>query len=240
MELIISTYNIQNKYKINKYNGIDSYGDHTKEVVNFIKKYNIDILGVQELTRLYEKRLIELLGIRYKITGKYRFTQIGKIMPYVKRFNEATKIITKHDIASSNTSFLPFYPTVPRVVTIAKLLINDIIITVLNTHISFQNKTVKKKQLNAILKKIPNDTKNIIIMGDFNCSKKDSFFNDFVKELEKKNILRVPVDSTTHYNKNYPIDHIFISSNIKVIKKEVIDLGINTSDHMPILVKIKI
>lgn len=240
MEFIICTYNIQNKYRIKGYNGIDPYGDHAEEVASFIKKYNVDILGVQEITGPYRKRFQELLGVRYKIVGKYRFTQIGKLLPYVRQFNESTPIVTKHNIISSDTSFLPWYPTVPRIVTIAKLDINGVTVTVLNTHISFKNKSVKKKQLNSILEKIPKNTKNIIIMGDFNCSKKDGFFNEFVDKLADLNIVRVPIDNPTHYNKNHSIDHVFISSNLKAIKKEVIDLGIHTSDHMPVLVKIKL
>ena len=107
MKLVIATFNIQNKYKLKKYAGIDSYGDHTKELVDFINDNNIDIIGVQELTSNYKKRLLKLINKKYKIVGKYRFTRFFNIFPYTKKYNETNSIITHKKIKSREcfTSF---------------------------------------------------------------------------------------------------------------------------------------
>ena len=55
MELVIATFNIQNKYKLKNYTGVDQFGNHVKSLVDFINRYHIDILGVQELTKTYKE-----------------------------------------------------------------------------------------------------------------------------------------------------------------------------------------
>ena len=148
MILNITTFNIQNKYKIKKYDGIDKYGDHTKELYNFIVNKNIDIIGVQELTKRYKNRLISLLGDNYKVFGKFRFISLINIIPIIGKYNETNSIITKYRVISHKTYHLPSFFSIPRIITKIIIVIDNKRLCILNTHLEVKNKSIKIKQLN--------------------------------------------------------------------------------------------
>lgn len=236
MKLTIATFNIQNKYKINKYDGLDNYGDHVIELKKFIYDNNIDILGVQELTRRFKNRLIKFLG-NYNILGNMRFTRFLNIFPAIDRFNEYNSIITKKQVINKKTKYIPFFPSIPRIVTIVDCLINDEVIRVINTHLSHNNSKVRKRQLNKILKLMISNTKTIL-MGDFNTTVADIDFNCFMKKLDELGYKRVDVNKATHRINKSPIDHIFVHKSMKTKSVKVCDLKEKISDHKPIIVEL--
>ena len=63
--IIIGTMNIQNKYKITDYDGLDEKGnDNAQLLKRFLIENSIDILGTQELVREFIDRIkIETLGL---------------------------------------------------------------------------------------------------------------------------------------------------------------------------------
>lgn len=64
-------------------------------------------------------------------------------------------------------------------------------------------------------------------------------FNEFTSRLEEIGIYRVPINDRTLKTSKYhrAIDHIFLSSNFKVIKKEIVN-KVKTSDHYPVLISL--
>ena len=76
--LIIGTYNIQNKYYLKKYNGIEGKQDNVKLLNELLEKYHLNILGTQEMTSWYLKRCQKFLK-NYHIVGKYRYPNIKNI-----------------------------------------------------------------------------------------------------------------------------------------------------------------
>lgn len=240
MELVIATFNIQNKYKIRKYSGIDKYGDHTKELLNFLQIYKVDILGVQELTKLYQERLLPLLTDQYHLVGKYRFTKLGNILPLFSKFNEATSIISKYEVIDTKTTHIPSFPSIPRIITEASIRLDSRIVKVMSTHIDVFSNKVKQKQLNYIIKKLEEEAQEFVLMGDFNSTTNNIYFNNFVKEMKKIGYKRIEANEATHKYRKLPIDHIFVPQSWKIKEIKTIDLENKMSDHKPIVIKVSV
>lgn len=229
--LTIATFNIKNDF--NKYSK-----EKSSSIIKFLKDKEVDILCLQELFPSCEKDLIKkLLKIKYNIYGKYRYK-----MKLFKTINESTSIITKKKVLSNKTYHLPFLPsTLKRVAT--KIIIEDEElghIAIINTHLDYKYIFTKKRQLQKIISLIKNESHPIILTGDFNLKNNNPIFCEFIAELEKLGINRVPVHEKTFKESKYKraIDHIFINEEFKVLEYMVIkDLSI--SDHYPVLVKIE-
>ena len=227
----ISTFNIQNDFK--------KYEDNkTKDIYNYIRKNNIDIIGLQEVYSKLLKDLKVQIKDRYNLIGKYRF--ISKIL--LNRVNEMNPIITKYDIITNKTYNLPHLPSLlKRIVTKAVIDYNGKKISIYNTHLDFKYDKVKKKQLDKIYKLIKKDNNPIILFGDFNLKNNKEIFNNFTDKLEELSIYRVHLDEKTFKESKYKreIDHIFISKDFKLLNKEVVkDLEI--SDHFPVLIDVEL
>lgn len=244
--LNIATINVQNKYKLKKYDGTYNGEDYTKMLVQIIDKYDLDIVGLQEVNYRYRKRLSSFLDKSYDIFGKFRFSNLFLIrfLPIISRFNECVPIVTNKKIISKKCIFLPwFFSYVPRVVTIMDIEIQDIgIVTVLNTHLDNFKPKVKIKQVEKIYNIISRINNPVILMGDFNMTLKNKNFRGFIKKLEDIGIYRVEIKQNTFKNHrdNYSIDHIFLSScfNVCELIIESDKAFDNFSDHYPVIVKL--
>lgn len=229
--LVISTFNIKNDYY--KYNK-----EKTKDIINYLKEKNIDILNLQEVYKRLDKDLTkEVINNNYRIVGKYRF--LSKLI--LKPFNESTPIITNKKIIKIRHYRLPFLPSLQkRIMTKVIIKYNNENISIYNTHLDFKYDKVKKKELDKIYEIISKDSNKLILTGDFNLKTNKDIFNNFVNKLDKLNIQRIPINEKTLKQSAYnrAIDHIFISKDFEVIDKEVIK-DIEISDHYPVLIKIK-
>lgn len=222
--LTISTFNIQNKEDKNK----------LKFIKNYLIDNNIDILNLQEA---YPKFMREFQNDLkdYKVTGNYRYLYFPKI-------NESNPIITNKKVLYSKTYRLPHLPSLlNRIITKTVVVIDNKEISIYNTHLDYQYSSVKKRQLNKVLKLIKKDKNPIILTGDFNLKNNKEIFNNFTEELEKLNIYRVQIDEKTFKPSKYKraIDHIFLSKDFKLVDKNVVK-DIETSDHYPVLIRVLI
>ena len=227
----ISTFNIQNDY--GKYDKSKS-----KQIYNYLKSNKIDVLGLQEVFSKCDDDFINYLGNSYKMVGKYRF--FSKLL--LRRFNEKNPIVTNYKIVSFKTYHLPFFPSIlKRVLTHAVIEYKGKEISIYNTHLEVRNLNVKKRQLNKIYSILKEDSREKILMGDFNLKTNKPLFLDFIESLEEIGMVRVPLDEKTLKQSRYSreIDHIFISSKFKLKNKQVIkDLDI--SDHYPVIVELEV
>ncbi|MBR6690540.1 MAG: endonuclease/exonuclease/phosphatase family protein [Bacilli bacterium] len=219
-EIIIGTFNIQNNIK-------EDVNNKTEKIVDFINKYNIDFLGLQEVRKEYEDNLIK--G-NYNVYGNYRF----KNLRLLKNINESVKIISKEPIKNTSTVYLSKFLFFPRIMTTVE---TDNFIFI-NVHLEFWSNYFRKKELNNLYKYIcSKNNKDIILVGDFNTDYNQKDFLNFINNLKKLNINLVNNEEITHKNKI--IDFIFVSNNYEIldilVPKELNDI----SDHNPILVKIK-
>ena len=118
--MMIGTMNVQNKFYLKKYDGKTKKQDNILLLKEFLKKYQVDILGMQEVTIWYYQRLEETLKGSYKVTGDFRLKT-----HLFKKYNEANPILTNQKIIKEQTFFLPFLPTlIPRILTINLSLIH--------------------------------------------------------------------------------------------------------------------
>lgn len=230
--LVVSTFNIQNDYK-------NYQMDKTFDIIHYIKKYKIDILGLQEVYYLLEKDLMEhLLSLHYTMMGKYRFLNFF----FFRTFNEKTPVVTRKKVISTKTYQLPFFPApLKRVVTKVVVEYKGKLISIYNTHLDCFFEKVKLRELKKLYQLISHDDNLIILMGDFNLKNNKKIFNDFEALLKEKGIFRVALGEKTWKNSRYKreIDHIFLSKEFQLKSWEVVkDLEI--SDHYPVVVQVEI
>ena len=217
-----------------------------------------DIIGTQEMTYQYQNKLINKL-INYNFYGKHRLFNI--FFKHIS-YNENNSIITNKKVLFHKTYRLPFIPRnfkdlkkainkshwslVPRIATVVVIEIDNKSICMINTHLDYKLDSVKKIQI-SFLKKIISKycTKYpLILTGDFNMQKEDNNFQILESYLKKLGISRVKIDERTWGNETNgeTLDHIFIPSSWKILKKGVIsDESIsNISDHRMIFVECNI
>ena len=225
----ISTFNIQNNYK--------SYDNcKTRDIYNYLKDNNIDILALQEVFGRCSDDLEVLLKNKYHMVGKYRF--LSKFL--LRRFNEKNPIITKYKIISFKTYNLPFIPSLlKRVITHVVIEYKGKEISIYNTHLEVLISNVKKRQLKKIYNLIADDPREKILMGDFNLKNNNPLFLNFVNSLEEIGMRRVPLNEKTLKLSRYSreIDHIFLSEGFTIKKKEVIK-NLSISDHYPVMIEV--
>lgn len=246
--LNIATINVQNKYKLKKYNGLYKNEDHVKMLVSLINKYKLDIIGLQEVNERYFERIKTNLEKRFVCYGNFRYPKsfITRNFYPFSTYNESVPIITNRKILNKKTKLLPWISSyVPRIVTIMELEIKELgLITVLNTHIDYLKNKTKIKQLNRLEEIINNIKVPVILMGDFNMTIKNKNFKKFIENMEKLNIKRVDIKEKTYkyFEDEFAIDHIFISNcfNVEEIIIEKNETYNNFSDHYPVILRLSI
>lgn len=252
----IATLNTQNKFKITNYDG----GYNTIKFVNLLTDYDIDILSTQELVRRYLENIKNNLECEYKGVGNYRYGNFffTKKIKFLDRYNETNTIFTKHKVILEKDVHLPWLPKkykdlkdginkyksiTPRIITEAIIEIDKKPIRVLNTHLDKRIESVKKRQLKKLLSEIKKKQMPTIVTGDFNLYKDDLLMKDFIKELAKLQIIRVPYNKKTFkYSKaDNAIDHIFVSKDFRILKYGIIDNKYfdDFSDHYPLYAEIE-
>lgn len=245
MKLKIGTINCQNNEENRSGKSNNSYF-----LAEHIINNNYDIVGTQELTIRFSKRLSSFLS-QYNIYGSYQYGKglFGTKFPIIKSFNQANQIITRYNSLSSKTKSLPWFPRIfndlraglkkksitRRIYTVVKLSIEDEYIYVINTHLDYYITEVQQRQLDFLYKKIYNYTLKgkVILMGDFNLTIDDDIFSDFINKLNKIGIKRVPVNDKTNalkYRQKSAIDHIFIPNDFSIIECGITDIDYIT-DH---------
>ena len=229
--LTISTFNIQND--INNFSH-----DKTEQIINYIKEYKIDVLNLQEVySKVNDDLIKELKKMNYISTGNYRFL----LRKTLNKINEKNSIITNHKVLYTRTYHLPFMPSLlKRIITKTVIDYEGEKVSIYNTHLDFMYTLSKKRQLKRILSILKKDKNKIILTGDFNLKDNKEIFQEFIKELEILGIKHININEKTFKPSRYhrAIDHIFISEEFKLVSKKLIT-DIETSDHYPVLIKIK-
>lgn len=257
MKLKIGTLNCQNNTE-NRQNR----NDHASLLAEHILERKYDILGTQELTMKFTRRVDSYLK-EFDFYGDYQYGRgfIGKYFPIIKTFNQGNQIITHIPVESTRTRTLPWIPfsikdffralrkpsLERRIVTRIELETERERIYILNTHLDYYTPSVQKRQLKYLLKRIKKykNYGSIVLMGDFNLEADVPLFSNFIEELEKLDIVRVPVNEKTNadkYREKTAIDHIFIPKNWKIIACGTVDMEelSNITDHKAVYVEVDI
>lgn len=254
MKIRIGTLNCQN----NEENRNNSRNANV--LANHIIDKKYDILGTQEVTINFTNNLLKYLD-NYSLYGKFQYGKgiIGTKIKIIKDYNQANQIITHYKVNNVRTYTLPWIPytykdlvrglkkksITKRMVTVIETIINNNKVYILNAHLDYYIPNIQNKQLEYLLKRI-NKLKeygNIILMGDFNLDLSNDKFNNFICELDKIGINRVPIKEKTNaskYKEESSIDHIFISSEFKILEYGIFDDISDITDHKAIYVDVDI
>ena len=233
----IMSYNIQScrDYITRKF-------DPTK-VINVIKEYEPDILGLNEVRseKLVEtddpswfnqtKRIAGGIGYKY-----YFFAKAIKLQGYY-----GNAIISKYPIL--NPEIIPIPDPLIRDENvyyesrcILKCNVNNYLVLI--THLGLAN---KERELGIkLLKKIilENINQNIILMGDFNMEENHPLIKEISSILTNSSTkFKSKLLSFPSINPISKIDYIFTSPSIEIINSTIINKV--ASDHFPIVANIK-
>lgn len=246
--LNVATINVQNKYTLKKYNGLLENEDHVKMLFDLIDKYNLDIVGLQEVNQRYFERLQNILSNGFTCYGRFRYFKsffTKNVYPF-STFNESVPIVTNKNVINKMTRTLPWISSyVPRIVTIMELNLGGFgSVVVLNTHIDYLKNKTKVKQLQKLEKIIKQIRKPVILMGDFNMTVRNKDFKKFIYNMQLLNIKRVDINEATFKksDSNFAIDHIFVSNcfNVEDVFLEKDSTYDNFSDHYPVILRLSI
>ena len=239
----VLTFNVRNRYGIKNYNGIYKGIDTVKNLSDYIKLNDIDIVCLQEVIGAYRDNLTNSLN-SYYVYGNPRLGDniFTRKFNKFRRFNESVNIYTKEESLRNKNYKLPNLPDVlPRVATLIEYKFGKKKITVINVHLSAYNKISKNRQLKYLYRIIKKINNPIILLGDFNMNIKSNILNRFISELDGLDIEHLQIKGRTFKKskRNLPIDHVFISKKLKInsiekIKEDIVSF----SDHYPILIDI--
>lgn len=255
-ELSVMTYNIKLDYPKE---GENSWTNRKPFMVNQIKFYEPDVLGVQEAMPNQMNDLNKLLS-------DYNYVGVGR--DDGKNKGEYSAIFYKKEdykIIKQSTFWLSETPervsmgwdaVCNRVCTYAlfKNKKTKQKFWVFNTHFDHVGKKARKKSAELIVQKITKlNSKNlpVVLMGDFNMEPNHDSIRFINKHLEdSKTIADIDFGPTGtfngfHFDKPVTrrIDYIFVSPEIKVNKYAVLSDSKDCkypSDHLPVLAEIEI
>ena len=206
-------------------------------IANLIKKYDIDVIGLNEIFGNF-------------LIIKSQVSKIAKKLGYYYYFGKATDIafrkygnaiISKYPILNTEIIHIP-YPIKfkkhyqKRTILKVNILVNNKVLHIYITHLGL-NTDEQENGINALIKNVSN--KKTIVMGDFNMTPD----NNIIKPIN--NIL---CDTSIKFNNNlkswpsndpkYKLDYIFVSNDIEIIYADILNEII--SDHLPYIAKIEL
>lgn len=231
-------------------------------VFDIMKRYDLDIIGVQEVTDKMYIDILENMG-DYNIIGTARTKRI---------FVEKNDILVnkKHKIISHKTFWLSentakvgsskWYSLYPRICTTCVIETNTgKRLRVCNSHLDCllpQARSFGLKKLAETIQLLQEEEDlPLIIMGDFNATPESKVIKEFLNgTINNKRCIAVQEINKELYNfstmskfkgkeKGMHIDYIFVSEDIEIIAADIIkdnNEGKYPSDHYPIVAEVKI
>ena len=239
-------------------------GKNWEQIVDFVKKNEIEIIGFQEADNNLERtgflhiaeEIAKSLGFYYAYspsvenqnTGEFAGGQFGNC------------VISKYPILKNKRHFLSTLEgwdgtviTQPRTLLETEIEVNSKVICFMTLHLSysreFKTTAIKLKQIEKVIEVIhKNKDVPIILLGDFNSVPENQEIDkikQFLKDVDEKNSLKTWTMYDFEYQDwkvlaglNFKIDYIFIS---KYIKHETPKIDINKiSDHVPVIVGLEL
>lgn len=251
MELKVISFNIRNCDDENGY----TIEERAPRLNKIISSYDVDIIGFQEYTPVWEKYIVEYFGNEFDIFNKYRAKNDKESSPILWRKN-------KFECLKKGYFWLSDTPNVEskgwdelydcfRICTyiILRDKESDKKFTVMNTHFGFGDKGQVKsvKLLDEYVNKI--SSYPTFVIGDFNMKPDSVAYALMSKIFTDVNAVTTNDLRTTYhgYNPgkvmNSHIDYCFTNKEIKPVSQKIIDDTVNAmfpSDHYGLYIKIEI
>jgi endonuclease/exonuclease/phosphatase family metal-dependent hydrolase len=251
----VMTYNIR---FATEQDGVNAWSKRKNKVFDLIKKYDPDVIGVQEA-------LAEQLDDIIHALPAYQYVGVGR--DDGKKSGEFSAILYKKEklkILDQGTFWLSETPAVPgskswdaaitRVATWAKMKESKSGKTflVINTHFDHIGKEARHKSASLLKTKYQHLGKGLpsIIMGDFNCTRDDAPYSVMVAKDKMNLIDPAPANPPGTYctfkvngMECTPIDYVFHSPDWAASDYLVAmdnDGEHYPSDHLPVLVRLAV
>ena len=229
LKLKVGSFNIANGRMVSH---------NLKKLADDIREFDLDIVGLQEVDRHASrsqfldtmKRLSDLTGYKY-----YYFSKAINIGGDAAQFGHegeyGTGILSKYPITFEETTLLASGGREQRVLGHAVVQVEDAEVHFFNAHLSYENKDIRRGQLETIEEKVW-EYDYCILTGDFNIESLSEF--ELVESLTGVNNEENPLVTFPGWKEDpWPtgcIDNIMYSSYF-----ELLDCGVvndrNHSDH---------
>ncbi|MCX7876581.1 MAG: endonuclease/exonuclease/phosphatase family protein [Melioribacteraceae bacterium] len=264
---LLSQSNFKKDIKVMSFNirygtandGENSWEFRKKFVFEIIKKYNPDLIGLQEALKFQIDEILIALP-EYKFVGNGRDDgkeggEYSCILYKKKRFA----------IDSTETFWFSETPDIPgskhwgnnytRISTWAKISdrLNKKKYYFFNLHLDHESQPSREKSTELLIKKISGLTEKlpVIISGDFNCGESNAAIKTILR-FGFKDTYRLVISSSDNegtfndfkgITNGERIDYIFTTNDFRTIEAKIIRDSFNNkfpSDHFPIYSKIRI
>ena len=155
--LRVGTYNIKSM----------NYGEPASKFVTDISDLNLDVIALQEVDqKAMRSNNMEMTKELAKASG-YPYYHFFSTMWILDGYY-GIAILSKYPIIEVTSNLLPnSLLKEPRILTESKIKVGKEIISIFNTHITYENNEYRKSQINYIQQKLVNKEKSILL-GDFN------------------------------------------------------------------------
>ncbi len=222
LTLRIGSYNIANGREV----------DHDmKLIAEDVLKKELDIVGFQEVDRHASRsKFIDTMALLSEYTGYkyYHYTKALNIAGNPEKYGHngeyGTGILSKYPILETDSILLESGTHEQRAYGYAKIDVNGTIVNFFNTHLSYEDYTVRSNQF-KILADMLKDMPNCILTGDFNVSGMTEY-----KALSFMTPAATVDGSPITFPKSgKTIDNIIFTNNFKL--KNVGSLKNDHSDH---------
>ena len=229
-------------------------GKYTDGIIETIKKYNPDVVGLLEVDEGITTNTAEIiakkLGYYCAYYRTYEKDRDGE------HYLQGNAVLSKYKILSSSLSWLNrdivfdgTSLTEPRALVSATIKVKGRILTINATHLAHVHNFSKSKtqmiQTEELLKRV--SKKNTILMGDFNALPK----SDVIRKIEET-LLNTDTLSDKNtwsvYPKghkgcrlkgiNYRLDYIFASKDLEIVDFQVVNS--KSSDHLSVLATVEV
>lgn len=188
-----------------------------------------DILGVQEVYINTKEKTDNLLSVR---TRNASYTSFAETIAYPSGGQYGIGQISKYKPIEQEVTLLYSADKEVRCLQRVEYEIDGKVVSVYNTHFSYESAAIRKKQFAAVLAAMDADTNPYkILTGDFNADETE--FSGFTKNYRVVN-----TSATKFYDYTYDriavsqIDNIVVSKNITVLNARAIPT--EYSDHYPL------
>lgn len=215
MKLKIGSYNIHNGYDV----GHD-FSILAKDVVDF----GLDICGFQEVD-LYAARSKNQDSMKIiSAESGYPYYAFIRALDFGKGGQYGTAILSKHPILRYEVIPLVTDDYEPRSCGHAVIDVHGEIVHFFNTHVSFENKEIRTRQLEQ-LKPILKEHEHYILTADFNTSDFDE-----LTILPDAHLVSDSASPLLSFAQQHPIDNIVYTSKYTLTAKGASD-RVDHSDH---------
>ncbi len=250
----VMTYNIRLD---TEKDGVNAWPKRKHKVFELIKKYDPDILGVQEaLHHQLQDLVANLSGYTYVGVGRDDGKEAGEYSAILLK-NE------KFEIKDNGTFWLSETPDVPgskswdaaitRVASWAKLFDKKLSkeFLIVNTHFDHIGKEARRNSAQLIKDRITSirESLPVVLTGDFNCTRNEPPYKVVMNSENLKLIDPAPSNPSGTFcsfevgsMECNAIDYIFITPEWKATNYTVIkdnDGKYYPSDHLPVLVEVE-